>query len=194
MIEDLLQNQKQRRPRTAVAYYYFNFQTKAEQQSTNLLRSIILQLSCQCPNLPEPIERLQYQSESSFSYEYLINISKEVLRSFCYVYIVIDALDECEQGGEVLQWIKELLEMKNGKVHLLVSSRQDHHFRGALVSSTASILALDEHNFEKDIQLYIRNQLSTDPRMMRWPPSVQNNVEQSLIRNAGGLLVAFETL
>ena len=116
-----------------------------------------------------------------------MGIVKEVLKSFHDVYVVIDALDECEQGEEVLQWIQELVESKDGRLHLLVSSRQDHHFRSAFKPPTTSILALDEYTFGKDIQLYIREQLSTDPRMMRWPPSVQNDIEQSLIANAGGL-------
>lgn len=116
-----------------------------------------------------------------------MGVIKEVLKSFCEVYIVIDAFDECEQSEEVLRWTQELVESKDSRLHLLVSSRQDHHFRSALESSATSILALDEYTFEKDIQLYIREQLSTDPRMMRWPPSVQNDIEKSLIANAGGL-------
>lgn len=123
-----------------------------------------------------------------------MGIVKEVLESFRGVYIVIDALDECEQGKEVLRWIKELVECKHGRLHLLISSRQDRHFRNSFESLTTSILALNEHTFEEDIQLYIREQLSTDPRMMRWPSSVQKTIEQSLIANAGGLWVAFKAL
>jgi len=69
-----------------------------------------LQLSCQCPNLPDPIKELQWQSESNFSNQYLMGIGKEILKSFRDVYIVVDALDECEQGEEVLRWIQEALE------------------------------------------------------------------------------------
>lgn len=116
-----------------------------------------------------------------------MGIVNEVSKSFHGVYIVIDALDECEQGEEVLRWIQELLESKHGRLHLLISSRQDHHFRSAFERLTTSILAPNEHTFEEDIQLYIREQLSTDPGMMRWPSSVQKTIEQSLITNAGGL-------
>ncbi|KAL9628986.1 MAG: hypothetical protein Q9164_007071, partial [Protoblastenia rupestris] len=140
-----------------------------------------------CPNLPDSVKRLERQSKSNFSDEYLMGIVKKVLESFREVYIVIDALDECEQGEEVLRWIQKLVESRDDRLHLLVSSRQDYHFRNAFQPPTTSILALDEYTFEKDIQLYIRERLSTDPRMMRWPSSVQNDIEQSLIINAGGL-------
>lgn len=100
---------------------------------------------------------------------------------------MIDAFDECEQSEEVLRWIRELMKSKDDRLHLLVSSRQDHRSCSALESAATSILALDEHTFQKDIQLYIREQLSTDPRMMRWPSGIQNEIEQSLINNAGGL-------
>jgi hypothetical protein len=116
-----------------------------------------------------------------------MSVVKKVLKCFREVHIVIDAFDECEQSEEVLRWIQELMESKDGRLHLLVSSRQDHRSRSALESAATSILALDEHTFEKDIQLYIREQLSTDPRMMSWPSRVQNDIEQSLISNAGGL-------
>lgn len=52
-----------------------------------------------------------------------MGIVNEVFKSFHGVYIVIDALDEYEQGEEVLWWIQELLESKHGRLHLLISSR-----------------------------------------------------------------------
>lgn len=137
---------------------------------------------------------MKRQSKHNFSKEYLTGIVKEVLKSFRGVYIVIDALDECEQGEEVLRWITELVESKGGRLHLLVSSRQNQQFRSTFENLTTSILTLNECTFEKDIQLYIREQLNTDPRMMRWPSSVQNTVEQSLVVNAGGLWVTLEAL
>ena len=188
-IEGLLQNYQPKRPRAAVAYYYFNFQTKAEQQFINLLRSITLQLCCQCPDLPASVQNLQREANrgSDFSDENLVSIVKDVLESFHEVYIVIDAFDECEQSEEVIQWIQELVEDSDGRLHLLVSSRQDYRFRSPLESFTTAVLALDERTFENDIQLFIREKLSADPRMKRWPPNIQNDVEQSLIADAGGL-------
>jgi hypothetical protein len=186
-VEDLLQNYKPKRPRTAIAYYYFSFQTKAEQQFINLLRAITFQLSCQCPNLPRSVWRLQYCFNQELSDEYMIDVVKDIVESFPEVYIVIDAFDECEQSEKVLRWIREFAESGNNGLHLLVSSRQDYRFRDALDLSTTLILALDEHIFQKDIQVYIREQLSTDPRMMKWPPSVQNFIEHSLLANSGGL-------
>jgi hypothetical protein len=162
-VEDLLQNYKPKR------------------------RSITFQLSCQCPTLPGSVRRLQYCFNQEFSEEYMIDVVKEVVESFPEVYLVIDAFDECEQSEKLLRWIQGLAKSQDNGLHLLISSRQDYHFRNALDLSTTSILALDEYTFQIDIQLYIREQLSTDPRMMKWPPSVQNDIEQSLLANSGGL-------
>jgi hypothetical protein len=186
-IEDLLQTRQPTKSRTAIAYYYFNFQSKAEQQFVNLLRSIILQLSCQCPNLPTSVTKLSEEDASTFSNERLIVVLNEVAENFRELYIVIDALDECDQSEEVLQWIQKLVENKDGRLHLLISSRPDHHFQTDLKPSTTSVLALDESTFETDIQLYIRERLNNDPRMKKWPSSIHKDVEQSLIANAGGL-------
>ncbi|MDI1486542.1 MAG: hypothetical protein OHK93_005773 [Ramalina farinacea] len=186
-IEDLIQNHQQYKVRTAVAYYYFNFQTREEQQFVNLLRSITLQLSCQCPRLPNSVQKLQWQPEWVFSCEYLVGIIEDLLKEFQDVYIVIDALDECEQNEEVLRWIEGLLEKKNDQLHVLVSSRQDYHFQLELERLASLMLKLDQQTFAKDIETYIHERLSTDPRMKKWPSDVRDDIKQSLVSNAGGL-------
>lgn len=186
-IENLLQKHRYNTPRSAVAYYYFNFQTKAEQQFVNLLRSLILQLSCQSLDICASVDRLTWQADSDIPSEHLMGVVEEVLESFQEVFVVIDAFDECEQSEDVLRWFQKLLGVKDVTLHLLVSSRQDHRFRGVLEAPTTSNLAIDEHTFEKDIQLHVQEQLSTHSRMMRWSPSVHRNIEQSILANAGGL-------
>lgn len=119
-------------------------------------------------------------------------VVKEILSGFREAYIVIDAFDECEQNEKILRWIQELVESRYGKLHLLVSSRQDCCFHITLKSLTTSIIAIHEYTFGNNLQLYIRERLSTDSRMMRWPYSIQETIEQSLIANVGGLCVAFE--
>ena len=186
-IEDLLQKQQQNKVRTAVAYYYFNFQTREEQQFVNLLRSITLQLSCQCPRLPNSVQMLQWQPEWVFSCEYLVGIIEDLLKEFPDVHIVIDALDECEQNEEVLRWIEGLLEKKNDRLHVLVSSRQDYHFQLELERLASLMLKLDQQTFAKDIEIYIHERLGTDPRMRKWSSDVRDDIKQSLVSNAGGL-------
>lgn len=100
---------------------------------------------------------------------------------------MIDALDECEQVEEVLQWIEALLENKNDRLHLLVSSRQDHHFQRELECLASSTLNLGQQTFEKDIEIYIQERLSTDPRTKKWPADVRDDIKQSLLNNAEGL-------
>ena len=186
-IEDLRQKHQPFRPQMAVAYYYFNFQSNAEQQFVNLLRSIVVQLSCQSPELPHPVWCLQWESEPSNSMEHMMRLMKGVIECFGEVYVVIDALDECEQREEVTRWIQELFGSKDGRLHLLVSSRQDHYFHSTFDFPATSVLALNEYSFEMDIQLYVRGQLSTDPRMMKWPSALRSDIERSLMANAGGL-------
>lgn len=190
VIEDLLRNHQPNKAQAAVAYYYFNFQTKEEQQFVNLLRSIVLQLACQCPALPTSVGNLEWEfkrSSPTFSVEYLTSIFRELFSSFRDVYVVVDALDECEQTDEALRWIQDVVQNKDGKLHLAVSSRQDQRFRNALEPYAMSTINLNESTFVMDIQLYIRARLSADPRMQKWPPNVRDDVERSLLANAGGL-------
>ncbi|KAI9704034.1 MAG: hypothetical protein M1820_005655 [Bogoriella megaspora] len=186
-VDDLIRNRQRYNSRLAVAYYYFDFQTSAEQQFHNLLRFFILQLSCQLSDLPPSVEAMGWRRDLGFSDEYLQGVVEEIFPSFDEVYIVIDAIDECEQSGEVLKWVQNLLEGRKYDLHLLVASRQDHQFRSTLGQMATFHINLDEQTFDKDIRLYVRDRINGDSRMKKWPTDVQESVERSLLANAGGL-------
>jgi predicted DNA-binding protein len=157
----------------------------------NALRSIILQLSCQCQRLPSCIESLHYklqwqQDQPSLTSSYLIGIIQQLLNEFQDVYLVMDALDECEQSEESLELVQELATAKDGILHLLVSSRQTQSFRSTIEPIATDVVSVNESIPAKDIQLHIREQLRKDPRMRKWPSHLQDQIEDTLMANVDG--------
>jgi predicted DNA-binding protein len=185
------QQQQPQKPHIAVAYFYFNFQNREEQQFVNLLRSMILQLSCQCQKFPSCVEnlyhRLQYRHDQpSLTSSYLTSIVQKLIREFEDVFLVLDALDECEQYEESLEWVQELAIAKDGILHLLVSSRQTQVFRSILEPIATDLVSVNEFTPAKDIQLHIREQLKSDSRMKKWPSDLQDQIESTLMANVDG--------
>jgi hypothetical protein len=191
IIEHLLNHQTPHNSPAGVAYFYFNFQNRAEQQFINLLRSLILQLSCQCQKLPACVEglrqELRYQrGQSSMASSYLIGILKDVRLEFRDVYIVIDALDECEQYEELVEWVEELANAKDSIVHLFLSSRQTQQFRDLMGPLATAAISVNDSTPANDIQLHIREQLKSDPRMKKWPANLHDEIESTLMANVDG--------
>ena len=190
IIERLLKHQPPHGSPVGVAYFYFNFQNRAEQQFINLLRSLILQLSCQCQKLPACVgklhEELRYQRQPNMSSSYLVGILKDVCLEFLDVYIVIDALDECEQYEELVEWVEELANAKDSVLHLLLSSRQTQQFRDLMGPLATAAISVNDSTPANDIQLHIREQLKNDPRMKKWPTDLHDEIESTLMANVDG--------
>ena len=76
---------------------------------------------------------------------------QDLVQEFCHVYIAIDALDECEQIEELLEWIQGLFSKRVGVLHLLISSRQIQNFRETLEPIASATLNISQSTFEQDI-------------------------------------------
>jgi hypothetical protein len=87
--------------------------------------------------------------------DYLVRILQELIEEFEDVYLIIDALDECEQQEESLQGMQELANAKHGILHLLVSSRQTQIIRSTIEQIATGVISVNESTPAKDIQLHI---------------------------------------
>ena len=100
----------------AVTYFYFDFAARKEQTTTIMLGSILRQLASATGRIPEDIWRaLRVQREAiSGRRPQLGDIVKmlQLITSFQYTYMVIDALDECTpvQRFRLCDSLKEIVE------------------------------------------------------------------------------------
>src|SRR5213079_1575060 len=96
------------------------------------------------------------------------------------VYIIADALDECSKNRgreELLALIKEVKEWSLPNIHLLVTSRQESDI-GEVLSPLLDIPAIPIKGSQvnADIELHIRDQLATDPKLMKWSKEVKAEI------------------
>ncbi|SPN99608.1 uncharacterized protein DNG_02460 [Cephalotrichum gorgonifer] len=141
-----------------VAFVYCNFERKDEQGARDLLSSLVKQLCRRRPPLPY-IRELHERNKAPITNPTLSQISEAFRRisiEFSRVYIVIDALDECEKQS-CAAFLGELLSAQKStgnSMNILVTSRPNgyaEHFDGY---QHLEILARDE-----DVHSYMTGRL-----------------------------------
>jgi hypothetical protein len=111
------------------------------------------------------------------------------------VYIIIDALDECPDTSgmpspreQVLDLLKELVELFLPNLHLCVTSRPEVDIRHTLEPLTSRRISLHEQSGQKkDIIEYVTSVVQSDPKMRRWRDEDKNLVIETLSERADGM-------
>ncbi|KAJ7112583.1 ankyrin repeat-containing domain protein [Mycena epipterygia] len=154
---------------SAVAYFYFDFRNEQNQLVEIMLRSIILQLSAQSPN---PYAALDQQYKPSRgqtlpTYENLLDILEKLLLEFGRTYIVLDALDECNEQ-DLLVGLISLLRGWSSKIllHLLFTSQTRELFTAWFEG--VEHVALELETTQEDIAAFVTSELESNSKLRRW--------------------------
>ena len=169
----------------AVACVYCNYKDKLVQTPANLLANIWMQIRGKGRLAPE-MEKLFASAAAKGSstrprLDDITKILKAEVDRYAKVYVVIDALDECEPAYR----IRLLTELKalQPKVKLMVTSRFFDAFGAEMgIDTDVEILASDD-----DMKRFVQERVSTTPRLVRWiaaDSSLQAMIETKVIEAA----------
>lgn len=108
-----------------------------------------------------------------------------ILQSFCAAYIVIDALDECEERLKLLRWIDTVTSQGSGFLHIMVTSRPEPNIKDRL-RSFSNLLEIDaaDGRGSDDILRYIDVRLA---EVDDWSESQKKMVRIALVSGADGV-------
>ncbi|KAF8143052.1 ankyrin repeat-containing domain protein [Mycena galopus ATCC 62051] len=147
----------------AIAFFYFDFRTKETQSLEIALRRIVLQLSAQCPHpyktLNKHYELLKGQRLPSYKdLQYLLY---EVLSELRRTYIILDALDECNNSNfnQLVAFVSVLRTWQETPLHLLITSQTRDVFTKSFDGMAQ--IALDLNVTQKDIEVLVFSELQT---------------------------------
>lgn len=93
-------------PTSALAFFYFDFRDQQKQKVSGFLRSLIAQLCKGQEKLPESIKALDERrsdQEAPSSVQVLLKTLVSVMETPGQKYVIVDALDECTDRGELLE-------------------------------------------------------------------------------------------
>lgn len=175
------------------AYFFFDSRSSHTMLSLveNLIRSLILQFSDQCGGLPAPLVELYGNGHQQPSLESLHGTLQRIVEGFEHAFIIIDSLDECGERDKLLKWIARIADWKVGKLHLLVTSRQERDIEDRLRSLNLCDVRIAGGSFNSDIETYLDAIL---PNLNRWDEETQNNIKTTLMKGADGMYASFKSL
>jgi hypothetical protein len=185
-----------------LVYFYFDFRDLKKQTCHDLLLSLVSQLStCSSPccDILHHVYKMHKNGAQQPSDDTLKECLKGMLRLLGQgqIFIVLDALDECPDSSgipsprnEVLQLVKELVDLHLQELHICATSRPEVDIWAVLEPLAFHSVSLHDETGQKlDIADYVQNVVNSSPSttMRRWREDDKNLVIETLTEKADGM-------
>ncbi|KAF3385972.1 Ankyrin repeat and KH domain-containing protein 1 [Talaromyces pinophilus] len=192
VVEDLNRH-SEAEPKKALVYFYFKMDDTTKRTSENMLRAIIKQLFENLNRQSDALQTLydQLKTQNSITETQLLSAFREMASTFGSVYVVLDALDECQNRNDLFNFLEEIGSWQDINIHLLLTSRDERDITEAIeaVELAQSWIKLTAAVLKEDVRTYISSRLQTDRAFKRWSkhPEVQRDIEDSLTTKSDGM-------
>jgi hypothetical protein len=186
--------------RASVAYFYFDFRDIDKQRLSNLLPSLLAQLSARSDAYCDKVSQLYSEHDRGVqkpSDRAMAECLKQMLALEGKVpsYIILDALDECPVTSsipspreEVLDLVEDLVGLHLPNLHICVTSRPEPDIQIVLERLTERPVSLhDKSGQTEDIANYVSSSVHSDRRMRRWRKEDKELVIKTLSERAEGM-------
>ncbi|KAF8517231.1 hypothetical protein JB92DRAFT_2679081, partial [Gautieria morchelliformis] len=177
----------------AIIYFYFDFHN-AEARPAVILRSLIKQLALHYGSIPDALTKLfdeNAEGQRSPTPEALVSTVKSLVGGFQNVYIVLDALDECQERSQLLALLRGIHDWGLDKVHLLATSRTDHDIEEMLNPLVSHQVFMDENQVDGDIRIHVLKSLEHDVKFQLCSAEEKKVIEATLMKDAHGMTGRF---
>ncbi|GAD92851.1 ankyrin repeat and socs box protein, putative [Paecilomyces variotii No. 5] len=181
-----------RKHRCAVAYFYFKANDSSKNARISMLRSLMKQLFEQNDYRSEALKSLHKAvNKQQPTARQLLSTMKDMAAEFDETFLILDALDECEDRHDLLEDLEQMYQWKMPNIHIFSTSREEEDIKytlGPLCISNGSI-AVSADLVRGDIGALIRDRLQKSKGLGRWrnQPAVREEIEAALIERADGM-------
>lgn len=173
--------------------FFFDFTDTKKQKLSDLLRSLAFQLYGSHPGSQKDLDDL-FTTFDSASMQPDTHTLSECIKSMMQtpqkIVILLDALDECLEGRELLQWIKELV-LAFTNVQVIATGRPEHYLQQNLVVllGEENCLPLKKESVDNDIRSYIKARLEESQEFKRWAnfPDVLEQIRVAVSSKSNGM-------
>jgi SpoVK/Ycf46/Vps4 family AAA+-type ATPase len=171
-----------------VTYVYCNYKAQEEQDTSSMLAAILKQLVQNRMSTVDHVERLYQQHVNRGtkpSLEEIYSTLQDVLAHYPTVYIVIDALDECQSSdGTRRQFLAKLRDLQAGQdVRLMATSRSIPE----IVAAFREAPRLEVQASKGDVKRFVAGQTDRLPRCIQHDPLLQEMVQEKIVEAADGM-------
>ena len=183
-----------RESQVAVLYFLFDFKDIDKQQHDGMVCSLLSQLSMHCAIVPPLLEELYSSCMDGGrepTLEALLNTLHQIATTFEKVFIIVDALDECDARFELMAGMEELFSWKDADMRILATSRRERDIEEFMLPLTKDRyrICMESALINDDIRAYVHDQLRTNKKLKRWQkdPIVQMEIEDTLLKKVHGM-------
>ncbi|PMD16666.1 hypothetical protein NA56DRAFT_632935 [Hyaloscypha hepaticicola] len=171
-----------------IAYLYCNFRRQHEQKPEDLITSLLKQLLQKLSSVPGSVKVLYNQhKDKQPSLDEKLKTLESVIATFSRVYIIIDALDECQlSGGCRPRFLSSILSLQaRTGARLFITSRPIPDIKETFKNCLSlEILASDE-----DIQTYLSGHMSQLPKFVSNKPKLQEEIVTEIVKAVKGMFL-----
>jgi Cdc6-like AAA superfamily ATPase len=179
-------------PTIGIAYIYCNFRRQDEQKIEDFLASLLKQLAKSQPSLPSIVKDLYSRHETKRTRPSLKELSDTlqiVTKSFSRVFVIIDALDECQEvsNGCRSKFLSEIfsLQTKCGS-NIFATSRS----LPDIIERFNNKMQLEIRASNQDVQRYLDGHMSQLPRCVLRSSELQDEIKAKIIKAVDGMYAA----
>ncbi|KAJ6051209.1 hypothetical protein N7499_010572 [Penicillium canescens] len=173
-----------------IAYFYCNYHRPDEEKPANLLASLLRQLAQGQSTLPDSLKTLHDQHRRTGTRPTLAEISKalnSVASRLSQLFIVLDALDECEisplSRDKVLDVIFDLQSKYN--LNILATSRFLPDIVERFTGKPSREISASSH----DVKRYLEENVASLPRCVLTNPELQKEIITGIIATVDGMFL-----
>ncbi|KAI9745907.1 MAG: hypothetical protein M1818_000588 [Claussenomyces sp. TS43310] len=166
-----------------IAYLYCNYKRKDEQKSNDLLANLLKQLANSRSSLPESVKMLCTRS----SLDQVSNTLHSVAALYSKVFIVVDALDECQTSdGCRTKVLAELfnLQAKHG-ANIFATSR----FVPEVTTKFSQSMSIEIRASDTDVQRYLEGHMGQLPPFVQQDQQLQDFIKTKISDAVDGMFL-----
>lgn len=181
-------------PAIGIAYIYFNFRRQDEQKIEDLLASLLKQLAEGQPSLPFTVKELYNRHITKRTRPSLEEISASlhaVATLYSRVFIIIDALDECQVSEGCRQrFLEGLFSLQEKcRVNLFTTSRPILSIENYIEEKRS--LKLEIRASEEDVRKYLNGHLFRLPGFVARSFKLQEEIKTDIVNAVDGMHVIY---
>lgn len=176
---------------TGLAFVYYKYQNRSDQNSKNILSSLIKQLSRKKKVLPDHLKEFYkqyFRQDESPSQMKLQAQLVEVSKSYDQVFIVIDALDECQDQDLFLPLITSLLQDSPIKTKIFVTSRREKRILNSFTKLGCPMIQIEAKKVDIDIAVFVSSEI--DRRVVDYgtiDKDIKAKIKTALVSQSNGM-------
>ncbi|OCK78779.1 purine and uridine phosphorylase, partial [Lepidopterella palustris CBS 459.81] len=173
-----------------IAYLYCNFRRRDEQKADDLLISLLKQLSQERPSLLDSVKDLYHRHKAKRtrpSFDDILRALQAVIAVYSRVFIVVDALDECQASdGCRSRFLSEIFNLQvKCQANVFVTSRFIPEIAEMFNGSTSlEICASNE-----DVRKYLEGHMSQLPSFVSRNNDLQEEIKTEIVQAVDGMFL-----